>query len=143
MLQLQINTTACDGSDVFWPWLMWLLGAFLLGLLLGWLLKQLFGGGDSSDSYVATAAAGDSVKDDLTKVEGIGPKIQGLLNDDGIWSFHQLSLSATSRLQKILDDAGPAYTVHNPKTWSAQARLADEGNWDELKIWQDFLKGGL
>ena len=44
MLNLQINTTACDGSDVFWPWLLWLLGAFLLGLLLGWLLKQFFGG---------------------------------------------------------------------------------------------------
>ena len=51
MLLLQINTTACDGSDVFWTWLMWLLGAFLLGLLLGWLLKQLFGGsgGDTTD----------------------------------------------------------------------------------------------
>ena len=149
MLQLQINTTACDGSDVFWPWLLWLLGAFLLGLLLGWLLKQLFGGNDDDDTTfvapvaAASVAAVDAVKDDLTKIEGIGPKIKGLINNDGIWSFHQLALVATSRLQKILDDAGPAYTVHNPKTWAAQSKLADEGHWEELKIWQDFLKGGL
>lgn len=143
MLQLQINTTACDGSDVFWPWLLWLLGAFLLGLLLGWLLKQLFGGKDDGDTYIAPVAAVDAVKDDLTKVEGIGPKIKGLLNNDGIWSFHQLATSPTSRLQKVLDNAGPAYTVHNPRTWAAQSKLADEGHWEELKIWQDFLKGGL
>ena len=137
-LQIAINTTACDGSDVFWPWLLWLLGAFLLGLLLGWLLKQLFGD-KGGDTYVA----GDSVKDDLTKVEGIGPKIQHLMNDAGIWSFHQLSYTSIDKLQQVLDDAGPAYTVHNPRTWSAQARLADEKHWEELKIWQDFLKGGL
>lgn len=140
MLNLAIKTIACDGSDVFWPWLMWLLGAFILGLILGWLLKQLFGCGDSN---VAPTAAIDAVKDDLTKVEGIGPKIKDLLNNDGVWSFNQLSLSPTSRLQEILNNAGPAYTVHNPKTWSAQARLADEGHWDDLKVWQDHLKGGL
>jgi len=143
MLKLAISTTACDGSDVFWPWLLWLLGAFLLGLILGWLLKQLFGGSDDGDTYVAPVVALDAVKDDLTKVEGIGPKIKGLINTDGIWSFHQLALAPTSRLQKILDNAGPAYTVHNPRTWAAQSKLADEGHWEELKIWQDFLKGGL
>jgi len=140
MLLLSINTTACDGSDVFLPWLLWLLGAFILGLILGWLLKQLFGG---ADAKVAPVTALDSIKDDLTKIEGIGPKIKELLNNDGIWSFYQLSLSSSTRLQKILNDAGPAYTVHNPRTWSAQARLADEGHWEDLKIWQDHLKGGL
>jgi len=175
MLSLQINTTACDGSDYFWPWFMWLLGAFIIGIILGWLLKQLFGGSnkDTTDhtakikgleaelaacrkekSSLATGAAAtvasfaatkvdDSIKDDLTKVEGIGPKIKGLLNDDGIWSFKQLSETATTKLKKILDDAGPRYRVHNPKTWAAQAKLAAEGKWDELVIWQDELKGGL
>ncbi|MEN8124463.1 MAG: hypothetical protein ABFR32_04970 [Bacteroidota bacterium] len=143
MLKLAINTTACDGSDVFWPWLMWLIGAFLLGLLLGWLLKQLFGGDNDAKVAAAPVVAVDAVKDDYTKIEGIGPKIKGLLNDDGLWSFHQLAMSKTSHLQKILDNAGPAYTVHNPRTWAAQAKLADEENWEELKIWQDHLKGGV
>ncbi|MCF6346759.1 MAG: hypothetical protein L3J20_00465 [Flavobacteriaceae bacterium] len=173
MLLLQINTTACDGSDVFYTWLMWLLGAFLLGLILGWILKQLFGGsggGDTTDysakirgleaeldacrkdkSKLTAAAAAfaaipkvdDSVKDDYTKIEGIGPKIKDLLNAEGLWSFKQLSQAAESRMQKVLDAAGPAYTVHNPKTWAEQAKMADEGKWDELHKWQEELKGGL
>ncbi len=193
MLSLQINTTACDGSDMFWPWILWLLGAFILGLLLGWLLRQIFGGKTDTTDYdakinglevelkacrneknklsasfaAATAAAAaaakstakkpkaasaslgatpisadDSVKDDLTKVEGIGPKIKGLFNDAGIWSFVQLSKTPIERLQKVLDDAGPRYRVHNPKTWAQQAKLAAEGKWDELKKWQGELKGG-
>jgi len=143
MIRLAINTTACDGSDVFWPWLLWLLGAFLLGLLLGWLLKQIFGGDGATKVAAAPLVAVDAVKDDLTKIEGIGPKIQGLLNNESIWSFKQLSDTSSLRLQRILDAAGPAYTMHNPRTWSAQAKLADEGNWEELKIWQDHLKGGV
>tara|TARA_R110002073_G_scaffold40547_1_gene114846 strand:+ start:49850 stop:50377 length:528 start_codon:yes stop_codon:yes gene_type:complete len=88
------------------------------------------------------AKVDDSVKDDLTKIEGIGPKIKNLLNDDSIWSFKQLSESAVSRLEKILEDAGPRYRMHSPTTWPDQAKLANEGNWDALKKWQDDLKGG-
>lgn len=84
----------------------------------------------------------DSVKDDLKKVEGIGPKIQELLNNDGIWSFIQLSTSRVNRLKKILDNAGPRYRMHTPETWPEQAKMAAEGKWDELKIWQDNHKGG-
>lgn len=186
MIALQINTTACNGTDVFWPWLLWLIGAFILGLIFGWLLKQLFGGSynDTSEhkakikelqekldkcevernalslskanaATTAGVAAGaamaatatkkpdSSVKDDLTKIEGIGPKIKNLLYDDGIWSFAQLSEVQVSRLQKILDKAGPRYRVHNPKTWPEQAKMAAAGNWDALKKWQDELKGGV
>lgn len=177
MLFLQIKTTACDGSDLFWPWLFWLLGAFLIGLILGWLLKQIFGGSNDSTDYkgqikklegeleacrnekrklVSAAAAttaslaatvipskpDDSVKDDLTRVEGIGPKIKKLLNNDGIWSFKQLSMATVERIQKILDEAGPRYRMHNPKTWPEQAKLAAEGKWAELQKWQETLKGG-
>ena len=135
---LQINTVACDGSDVFWPWFLWLLGAFILGFLLGWLLKQLFGGSSN-----AAASEGKFYKEDLTKIEGIGDKIEKLLNDDGIFNYHQLSQTSNAELQKVLTDAGPAYTMHRPRTWSAQARLADEGQWEELGKWQEFLKGGV
>lgn len=88
------------------------------------------------------AKVDDSVKDDLTKVEGIGPKIKGLLNDESIWSFKQLSETAVSRLEKILEQAGPRYRVHSPKTWPKQALMAHENRWDELKEWQDNHKGG-
>ena len=138
MRLLQINTMACDGSDVFWPWFLWLLGAFILGLLLGWLLKQLFGG-------AAAPAAAPAVKQDLTKVEGIGPKIEGLLNDKGIISYRQLSEASVSMLEKMIHDAGPNFATHRGMTgtWPAQAKLAELGEWDELTKWQEVLKGGV
>lgn len=99
--------------------------------------------GAVASSFVdGVAKVDDSVKDDLTKVEGIGPKIKGLLNDDGIWSFRQLSQSTVDRLQEILNNAGPRYRIHNPGTWPDQARMAADGKWDELEKWQDTLKGG-
>lgn len=137
MKLLQINTTACDGSDVFWSWFLWLLAAFILGLIIGWLLKRIFGG--------KTASSEVDVKQDLTKVEGIGPKIEGLLNKKGIISYRQLSNTSKSFLEDMLVEAGPAFTTHRGKTntWPAQAKLAELGDWDELKKWQDVLKGGV
>lgn len=128
---------ACDGSDVFLPWFLWLLGAFILGLLLGWILRQIFGGG-------AAAASSDS-KQGLTKIEGIGPKIEELLNKKGIHSYRQLSDTPIDVLEKIILDAGPNFATRRGMTgtWPAQAKLADQGEWDELGKWQDILKGGI
>ena len=184
----------CDG---FWAWPWPLILAFLLGLLLGWLLKSMFGNNDNKQSsaeltdykskYFAIKKELDncnenvkslqqktveslsltpkkdtkkktkkvvktpnvivanppSKKDDLTKVEGIGPKINGLLNDAGIFTFKQLSETSIDKLKQILHDAGPRYRMHKPLTWAQQAKLAAEGKWEELKKWQNELKGGL
>ena len=81
-------------------------------------------------------------KDDLKKVEGIGPKIEQLLNNDGIWLWSDLAASAQERLQAILDAAGPHYRIHDPSSWARQAALASEGKWAELKTFQDFLIAG-
>jgi hypothetical protein len=32
--------------------------------------------------------------------------------------------------------------MHDPTTWPEQAKMAADGNWDELKTLQDNLKGG-
>ncbi len=81
-------------------------------------------------------------QDDLKIIEGIGPKIEQLLHDGGITTWLELSLTPVSRLQEILDAAGPRYQVHNPSTWPAQAKFAHEGKFDELKEYQDMLTGG-
>ena len=81
-------------------------------------------------------------EDDLTKIEGIGPKIQGLLKDSGIRTWKQLSKTPTPKLRQILTDAGSRYKMHNPGTWAEQALFAAEGKWEELKKWQDELDGG-
>jgi len=81
-------------------------------------------------------------KDDLKVIEGIGPKIEKMLYEAGIYTWKQLSETPVEVLQKILDQGGPAYKVHNPESWPYQARLAAEGKWDELKKWQEEHKWG-
>lgn len=80
--------------------------------------------------------------DDLKMVEGIGPKIEKLCNDAGIWTFRQLAETAVERLRQILDDAGPAYKIADPSTWPTQAEMAANGAWEKLKEYQEFLIGG-
>lgn len=80
--------------------------------------------------------------DDLKKIEGIGPKIEKLCNDIGIWTFEALSKTSVERLQEMLEQAGPSYRIAEPTTWPRQAELAAAGSWDELKEYQDFLSGG-
>ena len=80
--------------------------------------------------------------DDLKKIEGIGPKIAGLLKADGLITFADLAKAPLKQLKAVLDNAGSRYRMHDPKTWAAQADLAAKGNWDELKTWQGELKGG-
>lgn len=78
--------------------------------------------------------------DDLTIVEGIGPKIASLLQAAGIETFTQLSVTDTARLDEILKAARLQFS--DPTTWPQQAALAAAGKMDDLKVLQDSLKGG-
>jgi predicted flap endonuclease-1-like 5' DNA nuclease len=60
--------------------------------------------------------------DDLQRIEGIGPKISGLLQAAGITTFAQLTASDVGRLEQIVREAG--ITIADPTTWPEQARLA-------------------
>ncbi len=81
-------------------------------------------------------------KDDLKKIEGIGPKIAGILTEKGIATFLQLSKAKVSVLEGILKEAGPRYSMHKPASWPKQAKLANEGKWDALQKLQNQLDGG-
>lgn len=91
-----------------------------------------------SEAEAPAATAGD----DLTKIEGIGPKIAELLNKAGITTFAQLADAQDEAVQQVLVDAGPRFNVHDATTWNEQAALARDGKWDELNELQDRLKGG-
>jgi len=82
----------------------------------------------------------DSGADDLTKIEGIGPKIASVFAENGIATFEALSSSKVWDLRTILADNW--LSQHDPKTWKKQATLAKNGKWDELKTLQDELDGG-
>ncbi|MCC9020092.1 hypothetical protein [Flavobacterium lipolyticum] len=95
------------------------------------------------DSALAATAYGKKIKEnDLKIVEGIGPKIEALFNAAGIKTWHELSEASIEKLQSILDGGGENYAIHNPNTWARQALLAYQSKWQELKDWQDSLKGG-
>jgi predicted flap endonuclease-1-like 5' DNA nuclease len=81
-------------------------------------------------------------QDDLKIVEGIGPKIEELLFKAGIHTYSELAAAPVSRLKEILTEAGSRYAMHDPGTWSAQALLAANNEWDNLKAYQEFLDAG-
>ena len=95
-----------------------------------------------AETEVTPVATTTTESDDLTKVEGIGPKIAELLNNAGITTFAQLADAQDETVQQVLADAGPRFNVHDATTWNEQAALARDGKWDELNELQDRLKGG-
>jgi len=62
--------------------------------------------------------------DDLKIIEGIGPKIEEILQNVGIKSWEQLSKTGPSQLKSILESAGNRYKSHNPISWPKQAQMA-------------------
>jgi predicted flap endonuclease-1-like 5' DNA nuclease len=78
--------------------------------------------------------------DNLQIVEGIGPKVEVILENAGIQTWGDLAGKTPEELRAILAAAGLG--MMNPDTWSQQAQLAHEGKWDELVEYQRFLGGG-
>jgi predicted flap endonuclease-1-like 5' DNA nuclease len=148
----------------------WLLAAALAGwLLCGWFARQYLprvvaGPGPADDEVQRLRAELAALRampqadvhpaarqgadpagagaDDLKLIEGIGPKIAGILQAAGIRSFAQLAAMTPAAIQPLLDAAGPNYRIADPLTWPEQAGLAAAGRWDELKALQDTLIGG-
>jgi ribosomal protein L19 len=79
-------------------------------------------------------------KDDLTKIEGIGPKISEVLNKGGITTFAQLADAKDEDTQEMIKEVKGN---HQAGSWNEQAALARDGGWDELKDLQDKLNGGV
>ena len=93
--------------------------------------------------HVEHAPAHDApTADDLTKIEGIGPKISEILSKEGISTFAALAATEESLLEAILEAAGSRYRLAEPETWPEQAKLAAAGKWDELAALQERLTGG-
>lgn len=81
-------------------------------------------------------------RDDLTVIEGIGPKISSLFIRKGVSTWKQLSECSLEKCQDILKSGGDQYSAHNPETWPKQAKLAHEDKWQQLHGWQNSLNGG-
>lgn len=81
-------------------------------------------------------------QDDLTAVEGIGPKIAGLMRENGVNTWREMANTSVDRLKEILEIGGDRFRLADPGTWPKQAELAADGDWEKLQEYQDFLDGG-
>ncbi|MGB5402475.1 MAG: 30S ribosomal protein S2 [Robiginitalea sp.] len=80
---------------------------------------------------------------DLTLIEGIGPKTAEALLNAGLDSFEILSEADPERIKEILTEASSRLAHLDPGSWPKQAKMAAEGKLEELKEWQESVKGGI
>ena len=78
----------------------------------------------------APAAAAEP-SDDLTQLNGIGPRIASILNDGGITSYNQLQHANTGELRQIIATGG-ALPPASLESWPTQATYAAKGDWAGL-----------
>lgn len=136
-------------------WGIWIMLLVVLIVLLWWLLQGEAQGRATRSTVVVvspptaanapvrvtlTPTASIAAVDDLTKIEGIGPKIKGVLQDAGIKTFADLAQADGAQLRAILDAAG--LRVNDPTTWPEQATLAAAGQWAALQQVQASLDAG-
>jgi predicted flap endonuclease-1-like 5' DNA nuclease len=81
----------------------------------------------------------DNRADDLTLLEGVGPKIAAALNAAGIKTYAQLAALTPEALERTVKTAGVRMVGH-ADSWPRQARLAAEGKLDELRAYQQTLR---
>lgn len=121
-------------------WLLYLvLFFFLLMVIVGWLVSRRNTNQPEVMSEAHVPQAVDA-PDDLKKIEGIGPKVEKILNNAGVMTFEALASADPSELEIKLDQAG--LQMMDPDGWIEQAKLAARGKWAELEVLQNELKGG-
>ena len=81
--------------------------------------------------------------DDLTAIEGIGPKIAELLHAAGITNFKQLAEANVVDIETVLKAAGSRYAMANPGTWPEQSALLAAGKHEEFEKLAAELDGGV
>lgn len=114
------------------------------------LQKQLDGGvatGTTSDSKLEKLMVKMGIikaykLDDLKVIEGVGPKIEELLQNGGIKTWAQLAATTAGDIKSILDAGGSNFQLADPTTWPKQAELLAAGKYDEFQEYTDFLNGG-
>jgi predicted flap endonuclease-1-like 5' DNA nuclease len=100
------------------------------------LKQQLVGG-------VRRPAQVEVPDDDLTMIEGVGPKTVELLNQHGIRTFTQLGDTDVAELHAILQQGGSGFHMADPTSWPRQARLAANRDWVRLAALKQELVGGV
>lgn len=86
-------------------------------------------------------AKASSGPDDLTVIEGIGPKMQGALRAAGIESYARMAQTSEDEFRAAIEAQGMRLAPSIP-TWAEQAAFAARGDLEGLRALQATLKGG-
>ncbi len=78
-----------------------------------------------------TDAAAAAPPDDLTQINGIGPRISTILNEGGITTYADLQRANTGELRQIIA-VGGALPPSSLESWPTQASYAARGDWSGL-----------
>ena len=139
---LAIRLFSEGGTDAGIGWLVWVvLLIFFVMVVLGWLaatkgwLKK-----EEESAHEAHGEEHGHAADDLTKLEGIGPKVAQVWAGAGITTFAGLAAADEKTVRETLDAAG--YKYMDPSSWPEQAALAAKGDFAALQKLQNSLKGG-
>jgi predicted flap endonuclease-1-like 5' DNA nuclease len=89
-----------------------------------------------------TQAAKPAASDDLTKLEGIGPKMASALKAAGFDTYEKLAGASEDALREALTNGGIKLIPPAVGTWARQAALAKSGDWDGLQSLKDELVAG-
>ena len=130
------------GGYLIW----WVIPIIILVIVLLWWAMKRNVSSMAEEVAAADYAHGglgnDNEPDDLTHIEGVGPKIAQLLGEAGIQTYAQLAATSPDQIAKHLEQAGPRYRLADPTTWPEQGALAAKGDWKGLQTLQDHLSGG-
>lgn len=109
-----------------------------------WFSEIFIAGIEDGAGGSSTAKAPEIVTvDDLTKVEGIGPKIAAVLVKNGITTFAALAALQPDAITEMLKASGGRFGMAKPGTWPEQAALAAAGKWEEFEQLTKELVGGV
>lgn len=85
----------------------------------------LAGAGEAVAASAAPARAGG---DELTRIKGVGPKVEKLLHGLGVTSFAQIAAWDEAEIDRIDGELGAFSGRIRRDDWRAQARLLAEGD---------------
>ncbi len=137
MFALNLLAESTNEPDLMW--LLWLvLILFVVIVIVGWMTSKKDSGAPAEETHAPAQEA--DVPDDLKILEGIGPKVAGVLADAGYTTFAKLAAADADAVSTVLDAAG--LQMMDPAGWIEQAELAAKGDMEALEKLQDELKGG-
>ncbi|HEX2622247.1 MAG TPA: hypothetical protein VHL11_18945 [Phototrophicaceae bacterium] len=97
---------------------------------------------ESSATSAPTVEVSAVAGDDLTEIEGIGPKYNEILHSGGILTYAQLAISTKEELTAILHNAGSTRIPASVETWAEQAGYLSRDDVEGLRKFQAELVGG-